>query len=122
MIFRRPSHLRLGRRGERYAARWLKCRGYRILERNLIRGRGEADILAETADRTVLALVEVKTRRAAWPPPRRQIDRGKRERMSVLAAMLRRERRFRGRLVRLEAIEIVWPAGSRPVVRHYRDL
>jgi putative endonuclease len=122
MILRRASHLRLGRRGERYAARWLKRRGYRILARNLVRGRGEADILAETVDREVIALVEVKTRRAAWPPPRRAIDRGKRERMSVLAAMLRRERRFQGRLVRLEVIEIVWPERSSPIVRHYRGV
>lgn len=48
-----------GRRGEERAARYLKRRGYRVLERNLRAGRGEIDIVARKSD--LLAFVEVKS-------------------------------------------------------------
>lgn len=52
---------KLGRWGEDLAARELKRRKYRILERNVRVGRGELDIVASDRDATVF--VEVKTRR-----------------------------------------------------------
>ena len=51
----------LGRWGEDLAARELKRRNYRILDRNVRVGRGELDIVATDRDATVF--VEVKTRR-----------------------------------------------------------
>lgn len=51
----------LGRWGEDLAARELKRRKYRIVDRNVRVGRGELDIVATDGDATVF--VEVKTRR-----------------------------------------------------------
>ena len=51
----------LGRWGEDLAARELKRRKYRILDRNVRVGRGEIDIVA--TDRAATVFVEVKTRR-----------------------------------------------------------
>lgn len=52
----------LGRWGEDVAARELKRRKYKIVDRNVRLGRGELDIVATHHDETVF--VEVKTRRA----------------------------------------------------------
>ena len=55
------EHLRLGTRGERLAARFLRRNGYKILYRNF-RGRsgGEIDLVCRDGD--TLVFVEVKTR------------------------------------------------------------
>ena len=50
----------LGARGEELAVRYLKNRGYRILERNYRIKLGEIDIIAR--DRNTLVFVEVKAR------------------------------------------------------------
>lgn len=50
----------VGKRGEQAAARYLKRRGYQVLERNLHISHEEIDIIA--VDRHCIAFVEVKTR------------------------------------------------------------
>lgn len=50
----------LGLRGEDLAVRHLKRLGYRILDRNVLLGRYEIDIIAREGD--TVAFVEVKTR------------------------------------------------------------
>ena len=49
-----------GRKGERCAARYLKCCGYKIICRNFKCPFGEVDIIAAKGE--VLAFIEVKTR------------------------------------------------------------
>lgn len=51
---------RLGNRGERAAARYLRRHGYRILERNFVRLGAEIDLIIK--DKSTIAFVEVKTR------------------------------------------------------------
>ncbi|UCD75726.1 MAG: YraN family protein [Phycisphaerales bacterium] len=113
---REPS---LGRRGERAAARCLRKKGYRILERNYRLGDDEADIVALDPDGITVALVEVKTRREPSPAPEESIDRNKQFRMARLASRLMKQRRMAGRSVRFDAVTIVWPEGGEPAIRHY---
>jgi len=49
-----------GRMAEDKAARYLRLKGYRILDRNARLGRGELDIVAGKGD--ILAFIEVKLR------------------------------------------------------------
>jgi putative endonuclease len=60
---RRQRAYRRGRWAERVAAGWLRCKGYRIVGRNLRGAAGEIDILARRGG--ILAVVEVKARAAA---------------------------------------------------------
>ena len=53
----------LGLRGERLAERWLRRRGYRVLQRRFRSGHRDIDLVAESNG--TVAFVEVKTRRGA---------------------------------------------------------
>ncbi len=53
-----------GRTGELVAERWLRVRGWRVLQRRFRNGHRDIDLIAER-DGTV-AFVEVKARRGGW--------------------------------------------------------
>ncbi|MDO4564591.1 MAG: YraN family protein [Clostridia bacterium] len=52
----------VGKKGERLAERYLRRKGYRILERNYRAGRHEIDIIAFDKKGNCIAFVEVKAR------------------------------------------------------------
>lgn len=56
----KPTRGELGREGEEFACEYLVEKGYRILEHNFRKPWGELDIIALSADKT-LVFVEVKT-------------------------------------------------------------
>lgn len=67
----------VGARGERYAARYLRRRGYVVLTRNWRSGRHELDIVALRG--RVLVIIEVKTRsEGAWVGGMASVDERKR--------------------------------------------
>lgn len=59
---------RLGDYGERQAAKLLRKKGYRILERGYVMLEHEIDIIAES--KSVIVFVEVKTRKVESADPR----------------------------------------------------
>ena len=109
----------LGRRGEKFAARWLKRRGYRILHRNHRLGDDEADLIVEDPDGTTIVIVEVKTRSDDRVLPEENITSKKMYRMARLAARLQQSGAYVDRPMRLDAIAIHWPEGGDPDLRHY---
>ena len=72
----------MGRRGESMAAAWLKTKGYQVVFRNYRFGKAEIDLLARKGN--ILAVVEVKMRRAGQLDP-----------LSVAVNMRKRERLIR---------------------------
>lgn len=82
----RPTHQRIGRRGEEEAYFHLRKLGYEIVARNFrsSRCRGEIDLIGWEAD--VLCFIEVKTRTSRdVKPPEAAVDRHKRRELAAVA-------------------------------------
>ncbi len=110
---------RLGQRGERFAATWLKAQGFRILLRNHKVGDDEADLVVLDPDGQTIVIVEVKTRRDATIPIEASIGGKKRFRMARLATRMQKAGPYEGKPMRLDAITILWPVDGEPQLRHY---
>lgn len=83
----RSAHLRLGRRGENVAAKFLELKGYSVLSRNVRNHRGELDLIA--LDGATIVFVEVKTRRASsLRHPSTNLSPAQRKRNSAAARYL----------------------------------
>jgi len=77
-----------GRRGERLAGRWLRRRGYRLVARNVRRGRLEADLVAISPCGACQVVVEVKSGDADRWKLSERVDGGKRRRLQVMAGWI----------------------------------
>lgn len=90
---------RLGRAGERVAARYLKRRGLRIIARNWhCPGVGEADIVARDGDGLVIVEVRTRSIRAGQRSPfspEASIGPAKVRRLHRLAEAFARQQRWR---------------------------
>lgn len=76
----------LGNKGENLAVKYLKGKGFKILQRNFRTPLGEIDIIAE--DREALVFIEVKTRSGdSFGLPFEAVDSKKRERMRRIALL-----------------------------------
>jgi len=101
----RDPRRQLGARAEAAAARYLKRRGYRILERNLRTRIGEIDIVA--TDDNWLVVVEVRSRREDSPvSPRETLTRQKRRKLHALTEQLRKRHRLVDTPVRVDLVEV----------------
>ena len=102
----------LGRWGEDLAARELKRRKYKIVERNVRVGRGELDIVA--TDRGETVFVEVKTRRdQAFGGARAALTHTKARQLERLAQTYLRQHADRNAAYRVDVVAIdVDPAGD----------
>ncbi len=112
-----------GRAGEERAARHLTALGYDILDRNWRCAQGEIDIVA--ASRTVLVVVEVKTRRTdGFGHPFEAVDARKRQRLWRLGSAWAASHpgQVRGRAVRLDVIGITGEDPDSATLEHLEDL
>jgi putative endonuclease len=113
--------LTLGERGEKYAARYLRRQGYKILLTRHRQRYGEIDILA-IEDQTVV-FVEVKTRRTADEGrPAEAVDTQRQARLTRAALAFLKSHRLLEYASRFDVIEVVWPTDQkRPTVQHLQD-
>ncbi len=106
---------RLGRLGERLAARHLRAGGYEILERGWRHAgpdlRGELDLVCR--DGTTIVVCEVKARRRAWPEEAAEgVDARKRRQLRRLGLRWLDERGCRGAPLRIDVVAVAWPPGG----------
>ena len=96
---------KLGKKGEEIAARALKKRGYRILEKNYKTPMGEIDIIA--MHKGVIVFVEVKTRRSGrFGDPKWAVDRRKQAKISMSALIYLKEMKKMGQKARFDVVAI----------------
>ncbi|RME36434.1 MAG: YraN family protein [Planctomycetota bacterium] len=115
------AHLRLGRRGERRAARYLKRKGYRILARGYETHAGQIDLIC--ADGATLVFVEVKTRTSdAHQDPAETVRCVQWERIERAARAFLAHPAAVGRPVRFDLVTVLWPTDGRPVIEHHENV
>jgi putative endonuclease len=95
----------LGRRGERIAERYLRRRGYVILERNFRGAGAEIDLVA--MDSGTLAFVEVKTRRTTlYGEPYEAVSANKQRHLRRAAEVFAAFRRMQEYPMRFDVVAI----------------
>lgn len=93
----------LGRAAESEAERYLRRKGYRILDRNVRSPLGELDLVAQAGH--VLVFVEVKARRtSALGGAAYAVDGRKQNRLVRLAAQYLARRKLHNRLCRFDVV------------------
>jgi len=111
----------LGQQGEEEAARYFLRRGWRILGRNVRVGRKELDLIVFR--RGVLVFVEVQSRSGfQFGDPLEAISHEKKRVICSAAAGWLRSTGAPGvREVRFDAVGVLWPPRSSPVLQHIPD-
>jgi putative endonuclease len=107
----------LGERGENLAAKFLRNKGYKILERNFKVAVGEIDIVAREGK--VLVFVEVKTRAYDDPTPEEQVNQTKMHQITKAAKVYLTRFGQSPPPARIDVIAVVWPQGHEPIIRHH---
>ncbi len=96
----------LGRKGEEVAVRFLKEKGYRIIQRNYTCRLGEMDVIAKEKD--TLAFIEVKTRTTTtFGPPQLAVDLSKQNQLSKVALHFLKEKRLGDVRARFDVVAIL---------------
>ena len=112
----------LGSFGEEQAARYLRRRGYRIVERNFRCRQGEIDIIARKGE--VVAFVEVKQRKNADFGEAREFVTYSKQRRVIAAAELWLLKTGCELQPRFDVIEVYAPEGTKtllPEINHIEN-
>jgi putative endonuclease len=109
----------LGRDGEQIAEKYLRKKGYRMVERNYRCPLGELDLIA--LDRRVIVFVEVKTRvDQSFGPPLESVHPRKQQKMIGTAQYFLSQHKLQDREARFDVVGISF-AGDDPVVEHIEN-
>lgn len=109
----------LGREGEQIAERYLKKKGFTLLERNYRCPIGELDLIV--LDRRVVVFVEVKTRSdGGLGSPLESVHRHKQQRMIKAALYFLSQRRLHDHEARFDVIGITFE-GQEPNIEHIQN-
>lgn len=125
IAFGRRNQSTVGIKGERLARRWLRRRGYRLVQQNLRLGVDEIDLLMWAPAHKALVIIEVKTRVIpdsdqgqrinpldGLTPAKRARQIRAAERLVDQAAALRVPLRF-------DVVSVRLPLRGRPVIAHH---
>lgn len=105
-LHRLRRHFALGARGERFAARWLRRRGYGLVGRNVRLVGAEADLVMLARDRRTLVVVEVKTITGERTTPLERVDSWKRRHLVRLGGALLSRPEHRLRALRFDVVAL----------------
>ena len=95
-----------GNEGEQAACEYLLKKGWKILDRNVRRGRGEIDIIARK--RKTIAFIEVKRRSSLnYGRPAEAVNAEKQKRIAQAASLYVQEQALENEKLRFDVIEIL---------------
>ncbi len=96
----------LGKKGEDLAVRFLKKRGYQIIQRNYTCKMGEMDVIAKEKD--TLVFIEVKTRTSTtFGPPQLSVHFSKQNQLSKVALHFLKEKNLSDIRARFDVVAIL---------------
>src|SRR4030067_726854 len=96
----------LCKKGEELALRFLKKKGYRLIEKNYLCKMGEMDIIAKEKD--TLVFIEVKTRTSTeFGPPQLAVNPRKQRQLSKVALNYLNEKRLKDVKARFDVVAIL---------------
>jgi len=114
---KKAPHLIIGEEGEKLAVRYLRLRGYRILERNYRCKLGEIDIIAKRND--TLIFIEVRSRSEPYlTDPASTVDEIKIARTINAARYYFMENKLADAPCRFDVLAISLLENKRPRIRH----
>lgn len=116
-----PDSHRLGRWGEKQAARYLRKQGYRILNRRIrFSRRDEIDLVASQHQH--LVFIEVKTRSTAGKSrPARAVSHQKQAAQVRAASYYLKQMKVKPATVRFDIVEVIGRPGSPPRITHIEN-
>ncbi len=96
----------LGKKGEEKALRFLKKKGYHLIEQNYVCKMGEMDIV--TKEKDTLVFIEVKTRTSrAFGPPQLAVTKFKQRQLSKVALNFLKEKRLENIKARFDVVAVL---------------
>jgi|JI10StandDraft_1071094.scaffolds.fasta_scaffold738792_1 putative endonuclease len=124
----KPKNLKIGAFGEEVACRYLRAKGYKILERNFTNTEGirlgEIDIIALYKGKIVF--VEVKTRTVTKNDnliPESNINKEKLKKLSKIAGVYLRQRKKQSAEYQFDAISVLYNEDEKKaLVKHLESI
>lgn len=113
------EHLKTGQKGEDLAVKYLKEKGYEILETNWRFRRSEVDIIVQ--DQKVLVFVEVKTRSSNYFGEPASFVSNRKKILLQDAATAYMEKINHTWEIRFDIIGILMPSASKIEIKHFED-
>lgn len=116
-----PDKRGIGTQGELLAGKFLKKKGYKILQRNYRRRNGEIDIICY--DHGTIAFVEVKTRYSdKYGPPELSVTETKKRQIAKVASQYVAEKKIEGVSLRFDVVSIFYsPNKKQPTITLFRN-
>jgi len=110
-----------GQRSEKYAAKYVRKLGYKILAANLSDRLGELDLIVRDGD--VIAVIEVRSK--SDPDPQvaaNSVSHAKQKRITEATLRFLTRHKLLGRTVRFDVLALGWPANAKePAVLHIKN-
>ena len=101
----------LGAKGEKQARKYLKKKGYNIVENNCRIGGSEIDVIAVKGD--FLVFIEVKSRSSIeWGLPEEFVNERKRSKIISGARLFSVRKKYKDMFIRFDIISVVFTEGK----------
>ena len=110
----------LGKAGEEIALKFLKEKGFEIIEQNYRYGHGEIDIIAK--DGEIIVFIEVKTRKnLEFGPPEMSVTKNKQRQIRKIAGAYLLEKNIKDVDCRLDVVAILLNKNLPPEINHIEN-